>query len=248
MYAALIANITPAAATININGEAQDVSELGTSADAYIPGLRSAEGTITGKAFASPMLGNEGEIAITGGYTSYIQRVSLAVEANSLDWTPMSNAPTWRYMRPDGLRWSLTWDAIAKSDAATDLPFAAGAVLTNVAAYFTSGFKLSGLAFVTQTPINISRGSMTTVQCVAQGSGNLHFSGADTILSNVVTQLSAFTWSAGGAAKTLQIATLDGSRTYSMDAFARRLGITGGVGMPVEVTADWVSVGPVTTA
>lgn len=255
-YATLLARMTSAAATISLTNEPVDVGGLGVQAAVMRAGLSSATVEITGFLDATPRLGNVGLIAFSaGGYTQHLRGYELEIRTlQTHDITTLvgpSGAPEWRAMRPDGHGWSASVEAIADSGTAGPLPLTpTGTNATVTMTYLdqTTDASFAGSGFISSSRQQVQRGQLNTIEYTVTGAGALTPAGTTSPFGT--TALSTPLWSEGGsAAGPMVIATLTGSRTYTLaDSFWTRLRLGVRVGEPVSIGLTVQATGAVTVA
>lgn len=224
-----------------------------------IGALTTTTGTIRGYAFATPRLGNIGQVAwSSGGYTVHVESVTLTAETIGVhDITAMvgtTNPPEGHVFRPDSVRWFAEY--VCKIDSATDL--AKLALPTTSAATLTLTYgdetptddTLAGTAFAKRLGKVLRVGDVARATYRAKGTGNLVAAGTASIFGSytfsvpVWHQGAAPTYSGGAANAATEMTITGQSGTYLIDAFWRSIRLSWGVGTPVEIEIDWQGNGP----
>lgn len=262
VYAAMLAKISPNAATIDIDDPEIDVSSVNSVNSTFIAGLRSASGTIVARAFSTPRLGNVGvfDWASTNyetnieGWTFTVQ--PIAVHDITSEPTVVSGAPTWRNFMPDTAI-VVRGTVRAKVDNTSPLVAPTAPAASSVALTLTFGdsatddaINIAG-AFTTKLATGFRRGDPQFVDYEWVATGAVTVSGTNNdILFGTPTGATALTsplWSQGGATtNTLLTLTAGPGRTYAVDAFYRQIRMSVAVGEPVSFEVDWQGTGAVT--
>lgn len=245
-YATLLSRMVTNQANVSIQVDGEEVTGLDVEHAVRLPGLKSATVSINATLFATPKLGNVGNVAYSsGGYVLHLSGWELNLKNRYLhDITATAGpaaAPTWRSFRPDSHEWDATLTTKADSGTAPVLPHAPTDSLPTIT--FTYGDEatddtFAGVGMIQQFAPSVQRGSPNTFTYRLMSSGALTPAGTTSPFGS-----SAFNtplWSAGGAAAgAMVIATLTGSRTITItDSFWTSLNIKCEVGRPVELSAE----------
>lgn len=263
-YSTLLSRITPANATVKVTNDDIDITGLDVEQAVYIPGLSSWTADISGRAFATPRLGNVGTVVFSGGTPTgsgagvlHVQGYELNIETENVhDITELAalpaNGPLWRNFRPDAIRVSGRITAFADSATALSIPHTTAQsvfpTLTLLYGDSATDETIAGQAKLNSLSAAVRRGSLNTAEYSFMGSGAWTPAGTNSPLGS--SALAIPLWSQGGSVVgPLVVATLTGSRTLTgQDSFWRRLTIRCQVGSPVEFDISLQGVGTLTAA
>ena len=248
-YSNLVSKMTAMQASLRVSSPPQNVTPLGAAYDSYIPSIGTWEGTISGRGFATPRLGNAGLIAFSGGgggYALHVDSIAVRITAGVVPITGMaSTGPTWERFRPTQSTWAAT--VRCKVDSATalvlpDLASATGtASLSTVTMTYgkTSDATLAGTAAIVSVSPTIQVGAASMVELALQGTGTLTPAGAGSILGS--TAFGVPEWDqASGLPDTTQspslLVTMASGKTFTGCGFWKSIDLSWDVRSPVALS------------
>lgn len=254
--AVLLSKISPATARLRAGQAPADVTPLNTAVRRIIPGLAAWGGTISGRAFASPRLGNQGLATFSaGGYVLHLDALAVRIRAAEYDITEMNaTPPLWSRFCPGNSMWSATIRCMVDSATAVVLPTLSSATTGDVSLptvtlqYGTgSDATLAGTAQIVSTEVGITRGDRTMVEFGLEGDGVLAAAGAGSIFGTY--SFGRPGWDAGSSAPTATtdpklVVTAASGRTYTGCAFWNSIDLTWDVRSPVVVSIGVRGTGP----
>jgi len=262
-YATLLTKISPHQANFTHVTDDHDVTGLGGTNRATLPGLYRSRVSIRSRWASTPRLGNVGFVSASGGttapYTAHVNAFELTIRSSNVhDITDMNtataSAPVFRAYRPDYLTWSGTYNCVADSSTllvAPDVP-------TNTLNSFVFRYgdeatddSITGTGMQAQLAQTIQVGSLSTSVYSFIGGGQLvpagttsafGASGATNMIGGVPL------WNQGGAAVgAMKLTLLSGGQVVTIaDTFYESITIRCGVGVPVEIDVEVVGTGAVT--
>ncbi len=254
--AVLLSKISPAQASLQIVSPEVDVTPLGASVAAAFPGLASWSGNISGRAFASPRLGNQGLLTYSaGGYALHVDSLAVRIRAGEYDITEMNaTPPQWSRFCPGHSMWSASVRAMIDSATAIPLPHMSSTTTSDTSLptvtfqYGTgSDATLAGTGMITRVSPTIRVGSQSFVEFELRGTGVLAAAGAGSIFGTY--NFGRPGWDAGSSAPTATtdpklVVTAVSGRTYTGCAFWNSIDLTWDVRSPVAVSIGVRGTGP----
>lgn len=239
----LVAKTSQADWSLNIAGEALDVTEFATTGHmSYIDGLYSWSAQFSGF-LATPNEGSAGTVAVTGGYDHNIRSWSLDVSGEALESTTFATTGA-RTFVPGLYNFAGSLDGFVDGDDATN-PIILPGNATNVSLSVDASNAFTGAIRETGPTITSAPGQLVTYSTTFQGSGQLIASGSSNFLTaGAIAML--------GSSSTLTLAagvsTDSGTEdiTYSGSAFLTGLSITVTPGEAIRYTASCQGTGGLT--
>lgn len=239
------AGCDPMRFSLDMVGDEADSTALAASLvqATYLKGLRSWSGSMSGRR-STASIGSAGSVTFSPGYTANIKSFEVVFECDQFDATILGSSATsarWREFLPGLIRVSGSYETYIDGTTALAPP-AGGSEPAPMTLALGSSESFAFSAFATRAAAAVATNAINTAAYSFRGSGDVTTTASgDAMVFDAGSSIAT----PGIGSLVLQAAT---SRTYTGDAFWRRIRISNPVDQLVTIDIDFQGTGALTPA